>query len=1053
MEKTAQAPAPQQPQAQQPPQGTMNLVASMAQQQQHQQQQLQQQPIHHHNQSLVQHALFDFSPIQAWDETDDRIHKSFHSLKQLVTDKSPKECHELYTKFLLAQPPKSVEDFNYGLLAAILVLDQDPHGQMSHKYFRDVVTLNKDGLATFSNCLCFIIAERLQKLKDHSIKQAFWAANQLMKAGINGAENVCVSFMRSISGGDLSPRNLWLAESLIDLLIENRQWLISTNSFVVPLVIYSYMRLLADHMLPAQTALRQKETDFVIGLIREKFLDCIQIGRDFLRVLYNINKIPEFEKLWHDIFNDPKSLHTTFASPMQILANRSPRRLFSCRLTVEMERKISFLAQNVRFGNQKRYQDWFHRQFLATPESQTLRSDLIRYICTVIHPTNEVLCSDIIPRWAVIGWLLTTCTTSASAHSSRLALFYDWIIYDVKQDNIMNIEPGILVMYYSMRSHPNVTLGLLDFLCRLPSVFVPKLSDQIRAGIKTSLHQILEKKVVPTLCPLFDNPKHDITLKSLIRDNFPEFCASQTPTIQPTDNGISTNQHSAGPTAQQQAHQMPQANHTTNTQQQSLPHTPSLAQQTPQLMPQHQIMSTTSHPTLANQVIKLEVPTVASDDRLGDPNQVIVTQPPAPALNRPSDISVLATSRNCEDLILHTQPTHINNEDKLSSSNASSAPSPLLSPTATPDAAKAFSWNGNENANASYSHKQNHDNKNRKPSVSLSSTTTNPSVANNFSTYNSIDAARKSARDLKLEATGDNPDQTVALANRRSSFSTPIYDAYERELCQESLDGDQVRVIYPFMTVDNFNMNELLTNINDEKIVECIEGLDHNLDTNTRVTSMKNLITHLATVDDYQSHIDELGHMIAYSVANDFSTKIFPPEASYVSSASESDIEKALEESISSPLFILCRHALGRSKKDVCDSQLMMLLAAVARYFEATYFLVLYYCRAIVPDMKAIKLQYVDFCQVANRDLNKCLHDDMAMCLTYDPLMLCFLLPGIFSELAQHGAFKITGNIDLIHLAMTALDPTSLQEVLCLCLPNTIKFISKDDDVASLIGE
>ena len=51
-------------------------------------------------------------------------------------------------------------------------------------------------------------------------------------------------------------------------------------------------------------------------------------------------------------------------------------------------------------------------QYLSTPESQSLRCDLIRYICACIHPSNEVLCSDIIPRWAVIGWLLTTCTVS-----------------------------------------------------------------------------------------------------------------------------------------------------------------------------------------------------------------------------------------------------------------------------------------------------------------------------------------------------------------------------------------------------------------------------------------------------------------------------------------------------------------------------------------------------------------------------------------------------------------------------------------------------------------
>ena len=35
--------------------------------------------------------------------------------------------------------------------------------------------------------------------------------------------------------------------------------------------------------------------------------------------------------------------------------------------------------------------------------------ELIRFVCCVIHPTNEVLVSDIIPRWALIGWLLSLC--------------------------------------------------------------------------------------------------------------------------------------------------------------------------------------------------------------------------------------------------------------------------------------------------------------------------------------------------------------------------------------------------------------------------------------------------------------------------------------------------------------------------------------------------------------------------------------------------------------------------------------------------------------------
>ena len=78
-------------------------------------------------------------------------------------------------------------------------------------------------------------------------------------------------------------------------------------------------------------------------------------------------------------------------------------------------------------------------QFLCTAESQTLRADIIRYIVGVIHPSNEVLGSDIMPRWAVIGWLLKTCTSPVASASAKLALFLDWLVFDSAKDSIMNI--------------------------------------------------------------------------------------------------------------------------------------------------------------------------------------------------------------------------------------------------------------------------------------------------------------------------------------------------------------------------------------------------------------------------------------------------------------------------------------------------------------------------------------------------------------------------------------------------------------------------------------
>lgn len=95
---------------------------------------------------------------------------------------------------------------------------------------------------------------------------------------------------------------------------------------------------------------------------------------------------------------------------------------------------------------------------------------------------------------------------------------------------------------------------------------------------------------------------------------------------------------------------------------------------------------------------------------------------------------------------------------------------------------------------------------------------------------------------------------------------------------------------------------------------------------------------------------------------------------------------------------------------------------------------------------------YVEFCSSARRKLTKCLYDDLLKALTYDSEMFCFLLPSVFGEIAATGSFPVTGNIDLIRLVASAIDPVHLQELICLCLTGTTKVINKED-VMPLVGK
>uniref|UniRef100_A0AAY4E7X8 Integrator complex subunit 3 n=1 Tax=Denticeps clupeoides TaxID=299321 RepID=A0AAY4E7X8_9TELE len=81
-------------------------------------------------------------------------------------------------------------------------------------------------------------------------------------------------------------------------------------------------------------------------------------------------------------------------------------------------------------------------------------------------------------------------------------------------------------MHHSMKPHPAITATLLDFMCRIIPHFYPPLEVQVRQGVFNSLNFIMEKRVLAHLAPLFDNPKLDRELRSMLRERFPEFCSS-----------------------------------------------------------------------------------------------------------------------------------------------------------------------------------------------------------------------------------------------------------------------------------------------------------------------------------------------------------------------------------------------------------------------------------------------------------------------------------------------------------------------------------------------
>lgn len=469
-----------------------------------------------------QGRLLVSTQLDAKDELEERLERCVGVVQALTNGLSEREANDALTANV-CKGQQQHEEVCLGLFTLVLI--EPPQAQ---RCYRDLTLVNRDGMNVVLVKVNQILMEKFLKLQDVPRTQLVWLVRELVKSSIMGADGVVMTLLKQVAGGDISTKNLWLAESVLDILLDQKEWVVKSG-MLIAMSIYTFLRLIVDHGAPNLLTLRQKEVDYCISMLREKFMECLMVGRDLVRLLQNVARIPEMELLWKDLLHNPQVLSPQFTGVLQLLTARTSRKFLACRLTPDMETKLLFMTSRVRFGQQKRYQDWFQRQYLSTAESQSLRCDLIRYICGVVHPSNEVLSSDILPRWAIIGWLLTTCTSNVAASNAKLALFYDWLFFNPDKDSIMNIEPAILVMHHSMKPHPAITATLLDFMCRIIPHFFPPLESQVRQGVFNSLTFIMEKRVLAHLAPLFDNPKLDRELRSMLRERFPEFCSSPSP--------------------------------------------------------------------------------------------------------------------------------------------------------------------------------------------------------------------------------------------------------------------------------------------------------------------------------------------------------------------------------------------------------------------------------------------------------------------------------------------------------------------------------------------
>jgi len=243
---------------------------------------------------------------------------------------------------------------------------------------------------------------------------------------------------------------------------------------------------------------------------------CALIGRDLVRSLHELALVPEFQPLWRDLMPDRVG---------DVCRMSTPGWCTALAITGEMETQLLFMMNNVKWGDQKRYQLWFERKHLMVPGGVEMIPDIVRFICCGYHPTNEIMHSGVIARWAVIGWLLTLCGKGYVLANAKLALFYDWLFFEEGSGNVMNIEPAMLLMLNSVSEYTEITNMLLEFLFLLIDNSDVRRKDAIACCVRSAFGVLVKKRVILSLEPLTCCEK----ISPLLRQKLVAFLSSSNP--------------------------------------------------------------------------------------------------------------------------------------------------------------------------------------------------------------------------------------------------------------------------------------------------------------------------------------------------------------------------------------------------------------------------------------------------------------------------------------------------------------------------------------------
>lgn len=199
---------------------------------------------------------------------------------------------------------------NLALLYRILLKEKNSLSDL----FQLLASIVQDGFLFVLSNLKYFTGRCYGKLSSAVKDNLFWLVNQLIELSVVGIEDVVLNLLRHIkskiitdrSAGNYCEENVNLCEDMLQIASLNRTWLYQFPT-VVASYCFTFLRLITDHN--KQSLLQQREISLVVTLLEDRFEDCKMIGRDLIRILQEVARLPAFQSIWKKVLSSDCTIY------------------------------------------------------------------------------------------------------------------------------------------------------------------------------------------------------------------------------------------------------------------------------------------------------------------------------------------------------------------------------------------------------------------------------------------------------------------------------------------------------------------------------------------------------------------------------------------------------------------------------------------------------------------------------------------------------------------------------------------------------------------------